>query len=187
VTSSGSSKRRRRTLIPSLRDLAICWWPVAAWLVIIRLESTDYASSSHTFGLLYRIATAIFGRIDPNSLLTLNAVLRKLGHFAGYAILGWLVFRALRLSQFKRLRLILQRRMFIFMRDLWRWEWAMIAVLFTAVAAASDELHQAEIPSRNGTWVDVLLDTSGAVAAMVVVYFGARYRLEHSVRRKPRG
>jgi VanZ family protein len=167
-----------------LRDQVICWWPVAVWLVVLRLESTDYASSYHTLGLLYRIATAIFGHIEPNLLLTLNAVLRKVGHFTGYGILGYLVFRALRLSQFKRLRLVLQRRMFIFMRDLWRWEWAMIAVLFTAVAAASDELHQAEIPSRTGAWQDVVLDTAGALAAMVVVYFGARYRLDHPAKRK---
>ena len=169
-----------------MRDLAICWWPVAVWLVVIRLESTDYASSYHTFGLLYRVATAIFGRVDPNFLLTLNSVLRKTGHFVGYGILGWLVFRALRLSQFKRLRLILQRRIGIFLRDLWRWEWAAIAILFTAVAAASDELHQSEIASRTGTWRDVVLDTAGAVAAMVVVYFGARYRLDHPVKRKRR-
>lgn len=167
-----------------MRDLAACWWPVAVWLVVIRLESTDYASSYHTFGLMYRIATAIFGRIDPNLLLTLNGVLRTLGHFAGYGILGWLVFRALKLSQFKRLRLMLHRRWGIFFRDLWRWDWAAIAVLFTAVAASLDELHQAEIPSRTGTWRDVLLDTAGAVAAMVVVYFGARYRVEHPSRRK---
>jgi len=29
-----------------------------------------------------------------------------------------------------------------------------------------------------------MLDTTGAVAAMVVVYFGARYRLEHPAQRK---
>ena len=179
-----SSKRRRRTLIPSLRDLATCWWPAAAWLVVIRLESTDYASSYNTFGLLYRAASAIFPRIDPNLLLTLNAVLRKLGHFAGYGILGWLVFRALRLEQCKRLRLLLNRRWGIVFRALWRWDWAAIAVLFTAVVAAVDELHQTELASRSGRWQDVVLDTTGAVAAMVVVYFAARYRLEHRVRRK---
>jgi VanZ family protein len=169
-----------------LRDLAICWWPVAAWLVVIRLESTDLASSYHTFGLLFRLAIAVFPRVDPNLLLTLNAVLRKLGHFTGYGILGWLVFRALRLSQFKRLRLVLHRRWGIFFRDLWRWDWAAIAILFTAVAAASDELHQTEIPSRTGAWQDVVLDTAGAIAAMIIVYFGARYRLEHPVKRKRR-
>ena len=31
------------------------------WLAVIRLESTDYASSVQTFGLLYRIATSISG------------------------------------------------------------------------------------------------------------------------------
>lgn len=179
-----SSKRRRRTLIPSLRDLAGCWWPVAVWLFVIRLESTDYASSVHTFGLLYRIATSIFGPISPRLVFALNSDLRKFGHFVGYAILGWLVFRALKLTQHKRLRLILQRRLGIFFRDLWRWDWAVIAVLFTAVTASFDEFHQRELASRSGRWQDVVLDTTGAVAVQIILYFYARYRLEHPVRRK---
>jgi VanZ family protein len=167
-----------------LRDLGICWWPVAVWLCVIRVESTDYASSAHTLGLLYRIATWMFGPISPMLLFELNSDLRKSGHFVGYAILGWLVFRALKLTQHKRLRLILQRRLGIFFRDLWRWDWAITAVLFTAVTASFDELHQGEIASRSGRWQDVVLDTAGAVTAMVVAYFVARYRLEHPVRRK---
>jgi VanZ family protein len=159
---------------------------VAVWLVVLRLESTDYASSTNTLSLLHRIAFAIFGPINPSVLEIWNTLLRKCGHLVGYGILGWLVFRALRLSQFKRLRLLLHRRLGIFFRDLWRWDWAMIAVLFTAVAASFDELHQTQLASRTGSWHDVALDTAGAMAAMVVVYFGARYRLEHPVRRKRR-
>ena len=156
------------------------------WLVVIRLESTDYASSANTFGILHRIAVAIFGPINPETLLTFNSILRKTGHFLGYAILAWLVFRALRLTQYKRLRLLLQRRLGIFLRDLWRWDWAVIALLFAAVTASFDELHQAELASRTGTWTDVVLDTLGAAAALLVLYFHARYRLEQPLRRKRR-
>jgi len=153
------------------------WWPVVFWLIVLRLESTDFASSSNTFGLLHRITTAIFGQVDPQVLLALNGVLRKSGHFIGYAILSLLVFRALKYTHQDRLRLVLQRRWGIFFRDLWRLDWALIAVLFTFTAAALDELHQATIPSRTGRWQDVALDTVGAIAMQFLLYARAAHAM----------
>ena len=152
------------------------------WLVVIRMESTDYASSNVTFGLLYKIATSIFGRIEPNELLAANSILRKSGHFLGYAILSWLVFRALKLTHRGRLRLVLQRRWGIFFRDLWQREWALIAILFTLVTASYDELHQVTLASRTGTWHDVLLDTVGAVLMQWMLY--ARAAREMNLQRE---
>lgn len=172
-----SSKRRHRSLKPTSRDLAANWWPVAVWLVVIRLESTDYASSTNTFGLLYSITTAIFGRIDPDVLLTVNSILRKSGHFIGYAILSLLVFRALKYTHRGRLRLVLQRRWGIFFRDLWQREWAVIAVLFTIVSASFDELHQTTLASRTGRWQDVAIDTAGALLMQWVLYARAMHQM----------
>jgi VanZ family protein len=172
-----SSKRHRRTLKPTSRGLTTNWWPVAVWLVVIRLESSDYASSTNTFGVLYRIAFAIFGRIDPNVLLTINSFMRKTGHFLGYAILSWLVFRALKCTHRSRLRLVLARRWGIFFRDLWQREWAMIAVLFTVVTAAFDELHQTSLASRTGRWQDVALDTAGALLMQWLLYARATHEM----------
>jgi VanZ family protein len=159
------------------------WWPVAVWLVVLRLESSDFASSTHTLGLLYKIATAIFGRIDPQILLTLNTVARKSGHFIGYGILSLLVFRALKYTRRDQLRLVLQRRWGIFFRDLWQFNWAVIAVLFTIVAASLDELHQAGLPSRSGRWQDVALDTAGAIAMQLLLYARASHAI--TLQRKP--
>ena len=172
-----SSKRRRRSLKPTWRDLATNWWPVAVWLVVIRLESTDYASSTNTFGLLYRIATSIFGHIDPNVLSVFNSILRKSGHFLGYAILSWLVLRALKHTHRSRLRLVLSRRWGIFFRDLWQREWAVIAVLFSVVTASLDELHQGSLASRTGRWQDVALDTAGALMMQWLLYARATHEM----------
>lgn len=138
--------------------------------MVIRIESTDYASSTNTFGLLYRISSAIFGRIDQRVVLLLNSILRKSGHLIGYAILSLLVFRALKYTQKARLRLVLQRRWGIFFRDLWQFEWALIAVLFTVITASLDEVHQAFLPSRTGRWQDVAIDTAGAVLMQLLLY-----------------
>jgi len=153
------------------------WWPVAVWLVLIRLESTDYASSTMTFGLLYQISAALFGRINPVVLLTLNLLLRKSGHFIGYAILSWLVFLAMKHTHRDRLKPVLQRRWGIFFRDLWEWDWALTAVLFTVVIASLDELHQTSLASRTGRWEDVALDTAGALTMQLLLYARAAHAM----------
>ena len=172
-----SSKLARGSLYPSLRDLTRHWWPVGVWLVAIRLESTDYASSTNTFGLLYQISVAISSRIDPGVLLTLNSILRKSGHFIGYAILSWLVFLALKYTHRDRLKPVLQRRWGIFFRDFWQFDWALIAVLFTIITASLDEIHQASLPSRTGRWQDVALDTAGALLMQLLLYARASHSM----------
>lgn len=172
-----SSKPGRGSLTPTFREFARHWWPVAVWLVVIRLESTDYASSTHTFGLLYLIAKAIFGRIDPVVLLTVNGILRKSGHFIGYAILSWLVFLALKYTHRDRLKPVLHRRWGVFFRDYWQFDWALIAVLFTVITASLDEIHQSFLPSRTGQWQDVALDTAGAVLMQLLLYARASHSM----------
>ena len=178
-----SSKPRRLSLYPSFPNLFHNWWPVAVWLVVIRLESTDYASSANTLGLLYKIAVAIFGPINPTLLMTLNSIARKSGHFIGYAILSWLVFLALKYTHRDRLRPLLQRRWDTFSRDLWQFDWAVIATLFSLVTATFDEIHQTGLPSRTGRWQDVLIDTTGAVIAQLLLYSRAAHTM--SLQRKP--
>ena len=153
------------------------WWAVAVWLVVIRLESTDYASSTNTFGIAYSALSAIFGRLDPQVVLMLNLVLRKCGHFIGYAILSLLVFLALKYTHRDRLRPALPRRWGSCLRDSWQLDWARIAVLFSLVTASFDEIHQATLASRTGTWRDVALDTAGAVLMQLLLYGYATHRM----------
>ena len=100
----------------------------------------------------------------------IDAVLRKSGHFIGYAILSALVFLALKHTYRDRLQPVLQRSWGMFFRDLWRFEWAVIAVLLTLVTASLDEIHQTFLPSRTGRWQDVVIDTSGALVMQVLIY-----------------
>jgi VanZ family protein len=162
-------------LRPSLKVLVRNWWPVALWLAIIRLESTDYASAGNTFSLLYRIYTSIFGRVDFRLLLMINEILRKSGHFIGYAILSALVFMALKHTHRDRLHLVLQRTWGTFFRDTWQFDWALIAVLFSLITASLDEIHQLFLPSRTGRWQDVAIDTSGAILVQLLLYARATH------------
>jgi VanZ family protein len=158
-------------LKPSFRTLAHRWWPVLVWLGVIRLESTDMASASNTSGLLYRVIAAVAPRVDESFVSQLDEILRKTGHFAGYGILSVLVFLALKNTNYDRLRTLLRRPWGVYLRDFWRWDWALLGMLVTVVTAAADEIHQSFIPSRTGAWQDVVLDSCGAAVLQVIIYF----------------
>jgi len=134
------------------------------------MESTDFASANNTSSLLYRVIASVFPRVDESSVNSLDELLRKTGHFVGYAILSGLVFLALKNTNQDRLRPLLRRPWGTYLRDFWRWDWAVLAMLVTVVSAAADEIHQSFIPSRTGAWQDVVLDSCGAVVLQVIIY-----------------
>lgn len=72
-----------------------------------------------------------------------------------YAILGILAWLALRSLQ------PLPRP--------WSRSDAIKALIIVFVYAVSDEIHQACVPSRQGTAVDVLIDTAGGAAGLFLV------------------
>ena len=92
-----------------------------------------------------------------------GAGVRKGAHLCEYAILGLLVWRALRHGTAEE-------------RGRWRWRWAGWAVLWVLLYAASDEVHQVFVPSRQGSVGDVLLDTTGAVIALTGLWAIGRWR-----------
>jgi VanZ like family len=71
-----------------------------------------------------------------------DAVLRKLAHLAEYAVLGALLYRALRREP--------------------------AAVVLGSAYAVTDEIHQAFVSGRHGSPLDWLVDTAGVVAGTVV-------------------
>jgi VanZ family protein len=161
----------------SLGTIARNWWPVAVWLGVIRVESTGYASSQNTFRLLYQTMHYVFGRVNYQLLFEVDHVLRKTGHFLGYAILSGLTFLALRNTYRDRIQSSLQRPWGTILSDLWHLEWSLIALLLTVLTASLDEIHQAFLPYRTGRWQDVVLDTSGAFALQLVIYLLCQLRI----------
>lgn len=172
-------------LKPTSRSLVRNWWPVLFWLGVIRLESTDLASASNTGGLLYKLISFVWPRVDTVFVDQLDGVLRKTGHFVGYAILSALVFIALQKTNRDRFCQVLRRPWGTYLRDLWRSEWCCIAILATIATAAADEIHQTFIPSRTGRWQDVVIDTCGAAVVQLIIYFFAMRKLKQSVTATP--
>jgi len=87
---------------------------------------------------------------EPHLVNALNVLVRKSGHFLGFAVLGALSWAAL--AHFPQ------------PRRLGFWAWA-LATLY----AASDEWHQSLVPGRTGSLRDVVLDSVGAAAAILLV------------------
>jgi hypothetical protein len=153
------------------------WLPVLAMLTLIKMESTDTMSGQHTHGFLARLMLWLGLPIHGALLDLLNMVMRKGGHMLGYGLLclSWLFL--LRGSYWLRHEYQLSFRGSVQVRRLWwRIEWGTLAVFLTFVVACADEFHQMTIPSRDGCWSDVGIDTTAALVAASLISLRAYRR-----------
>jgi VanZ family protein len=162
-----ANDQRLTTLIPSGsrdRHQALKAWIAAVlWLIVIAIESTSYLSANNTSRFLYPVLHFLFG-INYAQFQPWHHFLRKAGHVFGYGLLSILLFRAFRES----LRVVGDSK--------WHLGWSSAAVFGTAVVASLDEWHQSFLPSRTGRWQDVVLDTSAAVAAQLLLFLFLKLR-----------
>jgi len=99
-----------------------------------------------------KLAPQLAERLTPEQLHALNYAFRKLGHGTGYFVLTLLGYWAFRCS------------FGLDARPALRW-----AILTSLLRAVLDEIHQAFVPGRTGTPVDVLIDAAGiALAAWLI-------------------
>ena len=87
----------------------------------------------------------------------IHHVIRKCAHLTEYAVLAILLWRAVRKPTRGDLRP-------------WSWREALIAVLMVFLYASTDEFHQRFVPSRTPMVSDVFIDTSGAIAGMILLW-----------------
>jgi VanZ family protein len=76
-----------------------------------------------------------------------DTLVKKGGHFLAYSVLAFLGLRVT----------VTGKRPYL------------SAMLLTVLYAISDELHQTYIPGRNGTPMDVMIDSLGALAALFIL------------------
>jgi VanZ family protein len=111
------------------------------------------------------VVVAIFTISGLRNITTLPGDMSdKTGHFAGYALLGSVVLRALARVRWSGVT----------------WLTASAAWGLCLVYAASDELHQWFVPGRTMAFDDWLADAAGAAAAIVILRLVAL-----AVRRRP--
>jgi VanZ family protein len=83
--------------------------------------------------------------------VTLNLILRKVGHFLGYMLIGAVICALLN---------ILSRRITIS---------ALLTSIICPVIAYMDEYRQGFIPGRTPRWFDVKIDSSGAITGILII------------------
>ena len=141
------------------------WLPAIAWMIFIFIGSTSVLSAQHTSRIIVPFLRWINPRISEDTLRLVQTTIRKSGHVSEYAVLALLVLWARRAGQKK-----------IGGGQGWIWRDAAFALVVTAAYAATDELHQSFVPSREGSLWDVLIDSAGACAGLFLLWFLCRWR-----------
>jgi len=133
------------------------WWPALLWASIIFTFSTDTFSSEHTSRIIVPLIQWLFPSISAESLDLAHHLVRKSAHFFEYFIFFLLLYHGIRATRRDRRP--------------WHWTWALGAWFIAAAYSALDEIHQIFVPSRGPSAWDSLLDSTGALFALLVLFF----------------
>ena len=122
--------------------------------VVLAMSSAEF-SADKTGSVLHPLLAWLFPWLTPEHLGRLHGLTRKAAHLTEYAVLGALWFHALTRA------------------GAWRPSAAAgLALALSVACAVVDEAHQTFVPSRTGSVGDVLIDTLGALTAVVVASLG---------------
>lgn len=139
------------------------WLPVLVWLVLIFGASGDKASFQHSSRIIAPLMHWLFPHISDQGAFYFVLAFRKCAHLTEYAILALLVWSARRKPVWNDTRP-------------WRWSEAAEGLWFVVLYAATDEFHQTFVPSREGCLRDVLIDSCGAIAGLLLLWAVGRWR-----------
>ena len=151
---SGSLNPKPKTQNPK----SSYWLPPILWMAAIFFFSTDGFSGQNTGSVLFNVVHRFFLNVTPEQLAPLHHFIRKTAHFTEYAILALLLFRAFRGGALSS----------------WRSKWAVQALMLVAIYALLDEYHQTFTRTRGGSVYDSLIDFSGALTAMIFLWWKRR-------------
>jgi VanZ family protein len=127
-------------------EILNAWGPVLALMALIFVFSAQPkpAPPAHAKGVYFSGMVPVFTAQSPEVLV------KKGAHVAGYGLLGVLIMRGL-LAQGLSAR-----------------EAAYLAILLAIGYALTDELHQAFVPGRHATVLDIGMDYVGATSACLL-------------------
>jgi VanZ family protein len=129
------------------------WLPLLIWLGVMFVGSTNLMSSEHTSRYIVPSLLWLNPEISPDTMWIIHVVVRKCAHVTEYAILAFLMWRALRSFPALRTKATM----------------CFGAVLLgCAFFATSDEFHQTFVKSRTPSVHDVLLDVAGALVGLLI-------------------
>jgi VanZ family protein len=126
-------------------------------MALVFTASADTQSFRHSSMYFEPLLRWLFPHLSAATIEMIHHGFRKTCHFTEYAVLAWLFWRVIRRPERNDQRP-------------WRWPEAGLALACVFLYAASDELHQAFVPSRTAQVSDVLIDTSGGAVALLLLW-----------------
>ena len=127
---------------------------VITWMIFIFIMSSfNSTESSNQSNFIVNIIANIF---NINNISILSLIVRKLAHFTEYFILGLLVYNLIYSNQKK----------------------AYFAIIICVLYAISDEIHQLFVPGRSCQVLDVIIDSSGSLLGIILLYI---YKYRHKI------
>ena len=136
------------------------WLPVALMLTFMFVFSTDFFSGENTRRVIQWLMRLFWKDETAPDIKETNFWIRKFAHFFEYAVLASLLFRAFRADS--KLR--------------WRLQWAVAAFSVVVTWSLLDEFHQTFTRTRGGSIYDSLLDSSGGLFALLVIFIVCYFR-----------
>jgi VanZ family protein len=149
--------------VPKIGPLLGRWLPVLVWMCVIFSASSDGMSFQHSSRIIGPLVHWLLPHLSDEAVHAIVVCIRKCAHLAEYAALALLLWRALRkppTSEAPR----------------WAWSQAALVLALVALYAATDEFHQAFVPSREASIQDVLLDTFGGALGLLCLWAVGRWR-----------
>jgi VanZ family protein len=136
-------------------------------MCVIFSASSDQMSFQHSSRIIGPFLHRLFPHLSDEIIHSAVVTVRKCAHLTEYAVLALLLWRALRKPAQPG-------------PAPWQWSKAGLVLALVALYAASDEFHQAFVPSRQASVWDVLLDTTGAAIALLYLWAVGRLRRPRS-------
>jgi VanZ family protein len=130
------------------------WAPPIVWTAVVLALSSAQFSADNTGSVLHPLLAWLLPWLTSPRLARLHDVVRKAAHLTEYALLAALWLRAFARSAVSPSTA------------------AWLALAVSVACAVVDETHQAFVPTRTGRAGDVLIDTVGALAAILPARLG---------------
>jgi VanZ family protein len=122
--------------------------------VVLAMSSGDF-SAEKTASALRPLLAWLLPWLTSAHLAAIHGAVRKLAHFGEYAVLAALWFRAFHRSVAARPAVA-----------------AGLALAVSVLCAVVDETHQSTLATRTGSAGDVLIDSLGALTAVLLAWLG---------------
>ena len=148
------------------RGRIIRYAPLIFWIGVILFLSSPQGSMAETSRFVGPILKFLFPNISDETLAVCHAIIRKTAHFSEYALLAFFAVRALTRSSVASLRNLRY----------------LLPLIQVALVASMDEFNQSFESSRTGSFRDVLLDISGGVVMVAILWLIERSALQKPAR-----